>query len=552
MKSNTALSQTYDVVVVGGGHNGLTCAAYLAGQGKSVLVLERRDIVGGAAVTEEFHPGFRNSSASYTVSLLSPKVIKDLDLHRHGLQVVEREMANFFPINDQQYFCFSRDPDRQRTEFAKFSARDAAAAEAYHRDLEMVADELRSLLHKAPPNTAGGLTDLVRAASLAWKNLRKPVEAQRLLLDMATASCMDILDRYFEHPVIKAAYAFDGIVGAYTSPYALGTGYVLLHHCFGETNGKKGVWGHAIGGMGAISDAMSNAAREAGAEIRVGASVKEIIISDGVASGVILDSGEHINAKAVAAGINPKFLFRDLVDDQHVPDDFRKRIKGFKCGSGTFRMNVALSELPDFKCLPSACLPSACLPSACLPSACLPSIGEHHSAGIIIGPNPEYLDNAYLEARTQGWSKNPIIEMLIPSTLDDSLAPKGQHVASLFCQHFAYDLGEGRSWDGEREKAADAIIETVTKYAPNFRSSIIARQIHSPLDLERKFGLPEGDIFHGQLTPNQLFSARPVLGHADHRMPIKCLYLCGSGAHPGGGVTGIPGHNAAHIIAKDL
>ncbi|WP_262689484.1 phytoene desaturase family protein [Kordiimonas aestuarii] len=524
----------YDVVIVGGGHNGLTCAFYLAKAGLKTLVLERRSIVGGAAVTEEFHPGFRNSTASYTVSLLNSKIIKDLDLKRHGLTVAERAASNFFPLDEERYLMFPVDGEAKRREFAKFSSRDADALERYEADIDAVADELRALLLKSPPNVSGGLRDLIQAAGLGLNTLRKPIEAQRLLLDMATQSCADLLDRYFESDEVKAAYAFDGIVGAFTGPRSLGTAYVLLHHCFGEVNGKKGMWGHAVGGMGAITEAMRKAAVEAGAEVRTDSPVREVVASDKGASGVVLEDGTVINARAIASNVAPKLLFGQLVDPALVPDDFSRRIKGLKSGSGTFRMNVALSELPQFSCLPAE------------------GLAPHHSSGIVIGPSIQYLEDAYLDAKRDGWSRKPVVEMLIPSTLDDTLAPEGQHVASLFCQHFAPHLPGGKSWDDCREEAADCIIDTVNRFAPNFRDSIIARQIHSPLDLERKFGLVDGDIFHGQLTPNQLFSARPVLGHADHRMPIKGLYLCGSGAHPGGGVTGVPGHNAAAIIVKDM
>jgi len=524
----------YDVVIVGGGHNGLTCAAYLAKKGLKVVVLERREMLGGAAVTEEFHPGFRNSSASYTVSLLNPKVIADLELHRHGLKIVERKLANIFPMKNGDHLAFSYDHDELKKEFARFSQHDAEALDRYSADISMVADELRRLLLQAPPNAGGGLRDLMKAATLGLNAIRQPIEAQRLLLDMATQSCADMLDRYFENDMIKSAFAFDGIVGAYTSPNALGTAYVLLHHCFGEVNGKEGVWGHAIGGMGAISESIANAAREAGAEIRVDSPVAEVITDKGKACGVALEDGTVIRARAVAANVAPKLLFGKLVDPALVPTDFGTRIKHLKSGSGTFRMNVALSELPQFTCLPSE------------------GQAPHHSAGIVIGPGMDYLDKAFLDAQLQGWSKEPIVEMLIPSTLDDTLAPEGQHVASLFCQQFAPHLPDGKSWDDHREDVADLIIDTVSKYAPNFKKAVIGRQIHSPLDLERKFGLIDGDIFHGQLTPNQLFASRPVLGHADHRMPVKGLYLCGSGAHPGGGVTGVPGHNAAAEIISDF
>ncbi len=524
----------YDVAIIGGGHNGLVCAYYLAKAGLKTVVCEARSIVGGAAVTEEFHPGFRNSSASYTVSLLNPQIIQDLELHRHGLTVVERKMSNFFPISDQEYLAFPVDPVERRAEIAKFSTNDAANLSRFEADIEIVADLLRDQLLKAPPNAAGGIKELLKAAMLGLTAIRQPIESQRLLIDMATMPCVDFLDRYFESDVVKAAFAFDGIVGAYTSPYAPGTAYVLLHHCFGEVNGKRGVWGHAIGGMGAITQAMASAAEDAGAEIRTNCLVEAVETHNGRAGALRLASGDILSAKTIVANVAPKLLFGKLIKSDSVPEDFSNRIKHLKSGSGTFRMNVALDALPQFSCLPSV------------------KEEHHHSSGIVIGPSVEYLDKAYTDARAYGWSREPIIEMLIPSTLDDSLAPAGQHVASLFCQQFAPHLSSGRSWDDHREEVADLIVDTVTKYAPNFKDSIVARQIHSPLDLERKFGLIDGDIFHGQLIPSQLFSARPVLGHSDHRMPLEGLYLCGSGAHPGGGVTGVPGHNAAKVIIFDM
>ncbi|MBL4787746.1 MAG: NAD(P)/FAD-dependent oxidoreductase [Kordiimonadaceae bacterium] len=528
----------YDVAIIGGGHNGLVCAFYLARAGLKTVVLEARDIVGGAAVTEEFHPGYRNSSASYTVSLLNPQVISDMGLYRHGLKIVERKMSNFFPLGGTGYLSFPVGNEQKRAEFAKFSKADSENLDRFESDLEAVADQLRAHLLKCPPNAGGGIADLLKAAVLGLGVIKQPLEVQRLMLDMAALSVADFLDRYFESDVIKAAFAFDGIVGAYTSPYAPGTAYVLLHHAFGEVNGKKGVWGHAIGGMGAITQAMASAAVEAGVEIRTGSAVARVLTagsgSKAKAVGVLLKDGSTVSARAVSANVAPKLLFAEMVDSALVPADFATRVKNLQSGSGTFRMNVALRELPNFTCLPSKVE------------------ALHHSSGIVIGPSVDYLDEAYSDARKYGWSRRPVIEMLIPSTLDDTLCPEGHHVASLFCQQFSPHLKNGATWDDHREAAADLIIQTITEYAPNFEASIIARQIHSPLDLERKFGLIDGDIFHGQLTMNQLFSARPVLGYADYKMPLKNLYLCGSGAHPGGGVTGAPGHNAAKKIISDL
>jgi phytoene dehydrogenase-like protein len=530
-------SKARDVVIVGGGHNGLVCAAYLAAAGLKVTVLERRAVVGGAAVTEEFHPGFRNSVAAYTVSLLNPKVIRDLDLPRHGLRVVERGLANFLPLDDTRYLKIGAGKTEQ--EVAKFSARDATRLAAYGERLEVIADVLRDLVLETPPNVTAGswldaIPELLRSARLGKRLTKLDLPMRRELLDLFVKSAGDYLDTWFESAPIKAAYGFDGIVGNYASPYAAGSAYVLLHHVFGEVNGKKGAWGHAIGGMGAITQAMAKAAAERGVDIRVASPVREVLVENGRAVGVVTEKGEAIRARSVVSNLNPKLLYGSLIDPAALPQDFRERISHWRCGSGTFRMNVALSELPDFKVLPGRAL------------------AEHHTSGIIMAPSLAYMDQAYLDAKAGGWSKQPIVEVLIPSTLDDSLAPPGQHVASLFCQHVAPVLPNGASWDDHREQVADVMIDLVNSHAPNFKASVLGRQIMSPLDLERTFGLIGGDIFHGALSLDQLFSARPMLGHGDYRGPLKGLYMCGSGTHPGGGVTGAPGHNAAREIIADF
>ncbi len=525
-----------DAIIIGGGHNGLVCAFYLAAAGLKPLVLERRDKVGGAAVTEEFHPGFRNSLAAYTVSLLNPKIIRDLDLARHGLKIVERKLQNFLPLEDGRYLKIGA--GRTQAEVAKFSPRDAQRLDAYAARLDGLADILRELVLETPPNVAGGpplkmLADIVKTGRLANRLRRLPIETQRDLLEIFTASAGEFLDHWFECAPLKAAFGFDAIVGTYASPYTPGTAYVLLHHSFGEVDGCKGQWGHAVGGMGAISKSMARAAAAQGAEIRVSSPVKEVLIEKGRAAGVVTEAGEIFRAPIVAANVNPKLLYRDLVPADALPADFRERIDKYRCGSGTFRMNVALAELPDFSALPGR------------------DLGEHHTAGIILAPSLPYMEEAYFDARRHGWSKRPIVEMVIASTLDPTLAPRGGHVASLFCQHVAPQLPNGNSWDTHREEVADLVIATINAYAPNFKASVIARQIFSPLDLERTFGLVDGDIFHGQLDLGQIFSGRPVLGHADYRAPIPGLYMCGAGTHPGGGVTGLPGHNAAREILRD-
>ena len=529
-----------DVVIIGGGHNGLVCAAYLAKAGLKVTVLERRHVVGGAAVTEEFHPGFRNSVASYTVSLLNPKVIQDLELKANGLKIVEREIQNFLPLPDGQYL--KSGAGRTKEEVAKFCWRDAEKLEEYHRRLDAIADVLRGIVLQTPPNAAAEgwsvLPELFRAAPVARRLGKLDAELRRELLDLFLKSAGDFLDSWFESDPIKALYGFDGIVGTYQSPYAQGTAYVLLHHAFGEVNGKRGVWGHAIGGMGAITQAMARSCEACGVEIRTNAGVREVLVENGRTAGVVTEGGDMVRANIVVSNLNPKLLFTRLVDPAALDAEFLRRISNWRSGSGTFRMNVALSELPDFSCLPGK------------------ARAEHHTSGIIIGPSLQYMDRAWLDAKAHGWSKKPIVEMLIPSTLDDTLAPPGQHVASLFCQHVAPELPTdfpgGNSWDAHKETVADLMIETVDQYAPNFKRSVLGRQVLSPLDLERTFGLVGGDIFHGQLSLDQIFSARPMLGHADYRAPIHGLYMCGSGTHPGGGVTGAPGHNAAREILRDV
>jgi phytoene dehydrogenase-like protein len=525
----------FDVIIIGAGHNGLVCATYLAKAGLKVSVLERRAVVGGAAVTEEFHPGFRNSVAAYTVSLLQPKVIKDLDLHGHGLRIVERKLGNFLPLPDGRSLRVGAGITRE--EVARFSRRDAERLPDYEARLEAIADVLRVLAMEPPPNiTDGGwwkaIPELIRAGKLGKRLHKLDTGLRQELLDLFTISAAEYLDRWFESEPIKAVLGFDGIVGNYASPHTPGSAYVLLHHVFGEVNGIKGAWGHAIGGMGAITQAMARAARAAGVDIRTDCGVREILVENGRAVGVVTASSEILQARAIVANVNPKLLYEQLLSPLVVPAPTRERMANWRCGSGTFRMNVALSALPDFSALPGP--------------------GDHLTAGIIMAPSIAYMDRAWQDAVVHGWSREPIVEMLIPSTLDDSLAPQGQHVASLFCQHVAPVLPDGRNWDDHRDEVADLMIATVDRFAPGFKDLVIARQALTPLDLERTFGLIGGDIFHGALSLNQLFSARPMLGQADYRGAIPGLYLCGAGTHPGGGVTGAPGHNASRVIKADL
>jgi len=516
-----------DILMIGAGHNALTCAWYLASRGLKVTMLESRGVVGGAAVTEEFHPGYRNSMAAYTVSLLNPKIIRDMRLYDHGLKVVLRKIDNFLPTQGPDYLLSGRGGLTKR-EIARHSPGDAENYDAYSVALNKVVGVLRQWLLRAPPNAGGGLGDLFALMKLGGGVGRLGIEDQRHLVDFFTKSAADVLSRYFSHELVQALFGFDAVVGHYASPYAPGSAYVLLHHVFGEAAGVEGAWGHAIGGMGAITQAMAKAAREQGVEIVLDTPVDEVIVEKGRAAGVVA-GGKTWRAKAVVAGVHPKRLFTQLLPEDAIEAETARRMAHWASESATFRMNVALSDLPKFTSLPEP--------------------GDHLTAGIILAPSLAYMDRAYLTARTEGFSKEPIVEILIPSTLDDSLAPEGRHVASLFCQHFPFDVPGG--WDARRDEAADHIIAHVDGFAPGFWKLVVGRVALSPLDLERRFGLIGGDIFHGKMGLDQLFSNRPMLGHADYRMPLPGLYLCGAGAHPGGGVTGAPGHNAAQAVLAD-
>lgn len=525
-----------DALIIGGGHNGLVCAAYLAAAGLSVTVLERRAVLGGAAVTEEFHPGFRNSTASYTVSLLNPRVIRDLRLTEHGLRVVERPFSNFLPLPDGRAFRLGGADAAQQV--AAFSTRDAERLPQYYAMLDRVVAVLRELLTLTPPNLSDRFVFADWLAS--WQVARRlrglDLSGKRDLLDLFGKSAGELLDHWFESEPLKAALGWDSVVGNFASPYTPGSAYVLLHHVFGEVNGKSGVWGHAIGGMGAITQAMAAECRARGVELITGAAVARVLTRAGRATGVALEDGRQFEARCVVSNLNPKLLYTRLVDAADLDDDTRERIARYRCGSATFRMNIALSELPDFSSAPGTYLQA------------------HHQSGILIGPSLSYFERAYFDAKSKehnsGWAREPIVEMVISSTLDETLAPPGQHVASLFCQHVHPEVDGG--WEMQRARVAQLMIDTVDRHAPNFARSVLGFAALSPLDLEREFGLIGGDIFHGALGIDQLFSARPLLGQANYRGALPGLYLCGAGTHPGGGVTGLPGMNAAREILRDL
>jgi phytoene dehydrogenase-like protein len=484
-------------------------------------------------VSEEFHPGFVNSVASYTVSLLNPTVIAEMQLRELGLKIVKRPIANLLPTTDGGYLKLGGGLERTQAEFRKFSDHDARQLPEYYQRLERVADVLRGLAMRTPPNPRNKLRAGAAALAQLWPVAKGSPELQGDVLDLFTKSARSFLDTWFEADPPKAAFGFDAVVGNYASPDTPGSAYVLLHHVFGEVNGEKGAWGHAIGGMGSITEAMRKACVSAGVEISIDSPVASVIVEAKSVRGVILEGGEQVIGQRVVSNLNPKLLYGKLMPADSLEPEFARRMRAWRSGSGTFRMNVALSELPDFSCLPGR------------------ATAEHHQSGIIMAPTLDYMDRAFTDAKMFGWSRQPIVEMLIPSTVDDSLAPAGAHVASLFCQQFAPELPDGRCWQDNREAAADLIIDTVDAHAPNFKRSILGRMILSPQDLEDKFGLIGGDIMHGAMTLDQMWAARPTLGHGDYRGPLAGLYMCGSGTHPGGGVTGLPGRNAAREILRD-
>ncbi len=520
-----------DVIVIGGGHNGLTCAGYLAKAGRRVTVLEARDKVGGAAVTEEFHPGFRNSVYSYSVSLLHPKVIAELELESHGLEIMERP-AGTLSLLENDRLLLTRDGEQAKQEIARFSTRDASRIDQFEEQIETVAIALRAMASQAPPNIGGGWRDalsLIKSGKLMYG---LGSEHQAVLVDLMTKSLGDYLDMWFEGEALKGVLGLEGVIGNFAEPYQAGTAYVLLHHAFGEVKGKAGAWGIARGGMGAITQAMASYALSKGAKIETSCPVESIMVEGGRAVGVTTADGREITAKVVAANVHPQTLLQKMLGEEYLNDEQQRRIGAYRSHSATFRMNVALSELPAFTSMAGA--------------------GEEHFKGAIeVCPSLSYIENAYTDAKTLGWSRKPVISMQVPSTQDDSLAPPGGHVASLFCQHFQRDLPDGSSWDDAADDVADMVIDTIDAYAPNFAASVVGRQIKTPLDIERDLGMIGGDIFHGALHLDQFYSMRPLPGIADHRMPVKGVYLCGSGAHPGGGVSGLPGHNAAAEILRD-
>ncbi len=509
-----------DAIVVGGGHNGLVAAGYLAKAGLKVLVLERRPIVGGACVTEEIHPGFRVSTLAYTCGLFRPEIKEDLRLSSFGLEEHVYDPSSFLPFPDRRYLLYRLDPEWNRKQIERFSAADAVAWPKYERFWEEFAELVEPTL-LAPPVSLADLASLVRTP-----------EAEDFLRRVMLMSIADLLDDFFESDEVKASLATSAVAGTMAGPRTPGTSFVLGHHMLGEINGVKGAWGWARGGMGAISEAVARAARHFGAEIRTGAPVARIVIRDSRAAGVALEDGTTLESRVVLSNADPKRTFLSLVGKDHLPSDFARAVSRIRFESSSFKLNLALRELPDFEAIPGK------------------SVQPHHRTIIDIAPSVDYLDHAYDDARRGEPSREPFLEFVLQSTNDETVAPAGQHTLTVSAKFAPFDLARG-SWETESEPFANRILDVLEGYAPNIRRAVIAMRWRSPLDMEREYGLTRGDVFHGAILPDQMFSFRPVPGWARYRTPVRGLYLCGAGAHPGGGVIGAAGPNAALAVLED-
>ena len=528
------MADIFDAIIIGAGHNGLVTAGYLARAGLKVCVLERRYIVGGACVTEEVFPGFKVSTTSYVCSLLSPKVIRDLEMKRYGYESLERHPSSFTPYPDGSHLFLSGDQEMNVREIRKFSERDARRYPEYEKMLERLGAAIEPIMEITPPDlTRERLGDLPRWLNLALIARRVSSADRPRAVDVMTASVAEVLDEWFESEQLKATLATDGIIGTFGGPMTPGTAYVLLHHVMGETNGKKGVWGYVRGGMGGLTQSLADSARAHGAVIRTSVEVEQIRVRNGRADGVVLKGGEEISGKIVISNADPRRTFLGLVPSGVLEVPFIDEVKRIKFDSASLKLNLALSELPSFTCLPGA------------------QPGPQHRGTIHISPTVEYVERAWDDAKYGRPSQSPLLECTIPTVVDDTLAPPGKHIMQMFIQYFPYKLAPGLSWEKEKEKFADRCIDILAEYAPNLKGAILGRHILSPQDLEREYALTGGNIFHGSMSLDQLFFMRPVAGYANYRTPLRSLYMCGSGTHPGGGVMGIPGRNAAREILKD-
>ncbi|OLC85548.1 MAG: amine oxidase [Acidobacteria bacterium 13_1_40CM_4_61_5] len=526
------MSQKYDVVVIGGGHNGLVNAAYLARAGKKVLVLERRHIVGGAAVTEEIIPGFQFSECSYVVSLLRPEIIRELDLPRHGLEILPLD-GTFTPMLNNDYLWRVNDHGKTVREIRRHSRVDAEAYEEFSKLMVPMCRFVKPLLSMIPPDpTSVNPRDLNKLYSLYKRFQELSSDERYTFVQLMTMSAAEFLDQWFETDALKATMSASGIIGTFLGVRSPGTAYVLLHHYMGEIDGAFRSWGFSRGGTGAISNAIAAAAQEAGAEIRTKASVSKILARNGRATGVALEDGEEISATVVSSGVDPHLTFEKFLEPDELPAEFLEDVRRYKFRGSSGKVNLALEALPDFRCLPGA--------------------GTHLRGAISISPSVEYMERAYDDAKYGHFSRRPYIDIVIPSLTDPSVAPPGKHVLSCFVQYAPYKLAEGDgTWDEQGQRFGDNVVNTIAEFAPNLKKIIIGRQVLTPLDLEREFGLTQGNIFQGELSLEQLFFLRPVPGWAYYRTPIQNLYMCGAATHPGGGIMGAPGRIASQVILRD-
>jgi phytoene dehydrogenase-like protein len=524
------MTQHYDAIVIGGGHNGLTNAAYLAKAGKKVLVLERRHVLGGAAVTEEIIPGFLFSECSYVVSLLRPEIIRELDLPRHGLEILPLD-GTFTPMSNGDYLWRMNDHGRTVREIRRHSRVDAEAYEEFSKMMTPMCRFVKPILSMIPPDpTAFKPKDLMQLHSLLQRFRALSSDERYTLVQLMTMSAADFLDQWFETDALKATMSASGIIGTFLGIRSPGTAYVLLHHYMGEIDGAFRSWGFSRGGTGAISNAIAAAAREAGAEIRTGAGVEKIMVKDGRATGVALASGEEIAANVVSSSVDPHLTFEKFLEPGELPGDFLAEVKRYKFRGSSGKVNLALDALPEFSCLPGE--------------------GAHLRGALSVSPGIEYMERAYDDAKYGQFSRRPYVDMVIPSLTDPSVAPPGKHVLSCFVQYAPYKLAQG-TWDEQREAFGDNVIDTLSEYMPNLKRIIVGRQVLTPLDLEREFGLTQGNIFQGELSLEQLFFLRPVPGWAYYKTPVENLYMCGSATHPGGGIMAAPGRIASQVILKE-
>lgn len=522
----------YDVIIVGGGHNGLVAAAYLAGAGRSVLVLEKRELVGGCAVTEEIWPGYKVSTASYLTSLLQERIIRELELERFGYHVDAKDPAFFSAFPDDRYLFMWQDDAKTLAEIAKFSEYDAAIFPAYEHQLARLSAVVESLLLTTPPEfPPRAVGDYVDYLKLAGKLIGLSARDTIALVKVFTKSAADLLDEWFESEEVKVTLATDGVIGANGGPRSPGTAYILLHHVMGSVGGKRGLWGFVRGGMGAVSNAIADSARSRGAEIRTNSDVEQVLMANGQVRGVVLRGGEEIRASIVASNLTPHQTFLRLLDPRELPPALIAPLGAYRSEGTSCKINLALNGLPNFRALPG-------------------TPGPQHRATMHICPSIEYVERAWDDAKYGKPSQSPLLELTIPTMYDPSLAPSGKHIMGIFLQYAPYTLRDS-NWDEQREPFANRVIDLIEEYAPGFRSLIDHMQVLTPLDLERRFGLTGGNIFHGEMSLDQMFVMRPVPGCARYRTPVRGLYLCGSGTHPGGGVMGAPGYNAAREMLRD-